>query len=263
MKLSLNETSLRGDLSQRFASADPLPLVVQDDFLPPEFVAGLMKEIQANTDFQKSNDYIFAKNKFESPRIEALGEYGAALRELMLSAEFAEAISKMYGKQIFVDPDFVGGGLHRGGEGSYLDMHTDFNLHPRHRNWIRELNILLYLNRDWQPEYGGELELRNSRDGRLGEVEPVFNRLVLMLTKYFTFHGYKAISFPPGTYRTSVATYAYSQASSEAELSGLRTTTTWAPETHESFFRACVAKITPALVSTKQRLFGSGTARKK
>lgn len=263
MKLTLQETSLRGDLAQAFASANPLPMAVLDGFLPPKFADGLMREIQSNTDFQKSNDYIFAKNKFESPRIEALGEHGLALRALLLSSEFAEAISRMYGKTLFVDPDFVGGGLHRGGEGSYLDMHTDFNLHPRHRNWIRELNILLYLNRDWQPQYGGELELRNARDGRAGKVQPVFNRLVLMLTKDFTFHGYKAISFPAGTYRTSIATYAYSQAASEEELSGMRTTTTWAPAEEESLMRAWVAKITPTLVSAKQRLFGSATARKK
>jgi hypothetical protein len=43
----------------------------------------------------------------------------------------------------------------------------------------------------------------------------------------------------------------------------MRTTTTWAPTKEESLLRAWVAKITPALVSAKQRLFGSATARKK
>lgn len=262
MALSLNETSFQGDLSARFANGDPVPLVMLDDFLPSEFAEGLMAEIETNTDFQKSNDYIFAKNKFESPKIEDLGPHGAALRDLLLSKEFAQSLSRMYGKTLLVDPDFVGGGLHRGGEGSFLDMHTDFNLHPRNRRWIRELNILLYLNRGWQPEYGGCLDLRNSHDNATASIEPRFNRLVVMLTKDFTFHGYKPISFPPGTYRTSIATYAYSEAASDEDVSDLKTTTTWMPETGGPM-KKLVARFTPSLVMMKQRLFGSATAKNK
>lgn len=261
MILSLEDTSFCGDFSRQFAEGDPLPLLIVDNFLPAEFADSLLTEVQANTDFRRSNDYIFAKNKFESPKIESLGPHGEGLRHLMLSREFADALSKMYGKPLMVDPDFVGGGLHRGGEGSFLDMHTDFNLHPKNRTWIRELNILLYLNKDWRHQYGGSLDLRNAQTQRAGSVEPVFNRMVLMLTKNHTFHGYKRISFPEGTYRTSIASYAYSMASSESEIENLRTTTTWLPE-QGGIVKSLVAQATPALVTLKQRLFGSATARK-
>lgn len=260
MPLSLNETAFRGDLSAQFDSGTPFPLIILDDFLPREFADELFAEIQTNTQFQRSNDYIFAKNKFESPRIENLGPCGAALRELLLSLEFANSLGGMYGKSLIVDPDFVGGGLHRGGEGSFLDMHTDFNLHPRNRRWIRELNILLYLNKGWHPDYGGCLDLRNSNNDDMASVEPRFNRLIVMLTKNFTFHGYKPINFPPGTYRTSIATYAYSEAGSEEEVANLKTTTTWMPETGGPM-KKLIARFTPSLVTLKQRLFGSATAQ--
>jgi len=262
MSLSLSDTPFHGDFSAKFAAGNPIPLLVLDNFLPENFAANLLAEIQINTDFQRSNDYIFAKNKFESPKIEALGQHGSALKTFLLSPAFAESLSLMYGKRLLVDPDFIGGGLHRGGEGSFLDMHTDFNLHPRQRTWIRELNILLYLNKEWRPEYGGSLDLRNSQDNRIGSIEPIFNRLVLMLTKDHTFHGYKPIAFPEGTYRTSIATYAYSVASSAQEIENLRTTTTWAPE-NGSPVKRLIAHFTPALVTLKQRLLGSATARKK
>ena len=174
----------------------------------------------------------------------------------------AETLTIIYGTRVFVDPDFVGGGLHRGGEGSFLDMHTDFNLHPLNRRWIRELNVLLYLNKEWQPEYEGRLDLRHAHTGETASIEPVFNRLVLMLTKDFTLHGYKPINFPTGQFRTSIATYAYSEAGINDDLADLRTTTTWFPESGGAM-KSMVAKVTPKLVALKQKFFGSSTARKR
>lgn len=263
MSLTIADTGLaRPNLNDAFASGQPFPLLVVDDFLPQSVVDGVLAEIATYQEFQKSNDYIFAKNKFESPSIEKLGPNGAAIKALLLSPEMAETLSTIYGRPIFVDPDFVGGGLHRGGEGSFLDMHADFNLHPRNRRWIRELNILLYLNQGWQQEYGGSLDLRHADTGETASVEPRFNRLVLMLTKNFTLHGYKPIKFPAGQFRTSIATYAYSAAATDADLADLSTTTTWVPESGGAL-KSTIAKFTPLLVMMKQKLLGSATARKK
>jgi hypothetical protein len=259
MQVRLADTSFEADCADRFSRATPLPHVVFDDFLPATFADGLWEEIQVSKDFRRSSDYIFAKNKYESPSIETLGPFGSAIRGLLVSAEFAGALSGVCGKAVFVDPDFVGGGLHRGGEGSFLDMHTDFERHPGNARWVRELNLLLYLNRGWLPEFGGCLDLRNSRSDATGAIEPKFNRLVIMLTKDFTFHGYRPISFPRGSYRISIAAYAYSIAGSGVELSRLKTTTTWRPESRSVVKRAC-AWLTPELVTLKQRLFGSATA---
>ncbi|MEY4427945.1 MAG: hypothetical protein RLZZ182_634 [Pseudomonadota bacterium] len=263
MPISITDTPLhQTGLRDRYLDGQPFPLLVLDDFLPLDVANGVLSEIKANQDFQKSNDYIFAKNKFESPRIENLGPFGAQIRDFLLSPDFASAISDMFGHTLFVDPEFIGGGLHRGGEGSFLDMHADFNLHPAHRRWIRELNLLLYLNKDWQPEYGGCLELLDPRTGQSASVEPRFNRMVLMLTKDYTLHGYKPLHFPKGTFRTSIAAYAYSEARSDEEVASLKTTTTWVPDDGGAV-KAMVAKVTPQLVTLKQRLLGSATARKK
>ena len=263
MDLSIADTALsRPNLHIEFAAGRPFPVLVIDGFLPGTTANGLLDEIAAFQEFQKSNDYIFAKSKFESPGIENLGPNGASFKALLLSPGMAEALTALYGRRIFVDPDFVGGGLHRGGEGSFLDMHADFNLHPRNRRWIRELNILLYLNKEWKPEYGGCLDLRHSRSGETASIEPRFNRLVLMLTKDFTLHGYKPINFPAGQFRTSIAAYAYSEAATAEEVAGLSTTTIWVPE-GSSPLKSIVARFTPQLVTLKQKLLGSATARKR
>jgi len=54
------------------------------------------------------------------------------------------------------DPHFEGGGLHQIEPGGHLKVHADFNRHPR-TGLARRLNALIYLNRDWKPEYGGAL----------------------------------------------------------------------------------------------------------
>ncbi|HXF93568.1 MAG TPA: 2OG-Fe(II) oxygenase [Nitrospiraceae bacterium] len=261
MHIGINDTPLHDKLHEQFINARPFPMVVLDNFLPAQVAQALVNEIASFPEFQRSNDYIFAKNKFESPKIEALGTAGRAVKGLFLSEEFSAALTKLYGRPVFVDPDFVGGGLHRGGEGSYLDMHADFSLHPNNSTWIRELNLLLYLNKDWRPEYGGSLDLRNAATGETLSVEPLFNRLVIMLTKDFTLHGYKRINFPPGTFRTSIAAYAYSVATSEEAVANLRTTTTWVPD-NANPLKVAVAKVIPQLIMLKQRFFGSTTVRK-
>ena len=64
---------------------------------------------------------------------------------------------------MFIDADFYGGGIHQGKAGSFLDMHADFNYHPLKEHWFRNLNLLLYLNKDWKKEYAGEL-IRNDQE---------------------------------------------------------------------------------------------------
>lgn len=243
-----------------FADAHPFPLAIIDDFLPSAFAEALHQEIVSLRDLTQSNDYIFAKNKFEFPALQDIGVYGSELKRFFLSEEFAQALSVMYGRKLFVDENFTGGGVHRGGAGSFLDMHADFGRHPSEKNWVRELNILLYMNKDWKPEYRGSLDLINSENRQSTAIDPLFNRCVLMLTKGHTLHGYKPTAFPEGMYRNSVAAYAYSLEIDEAKLAGLSTTTHWQPVDAKPVKRAA-ALLTPRLVRLKQRLLGSNTVK--
>jgi Rps23 Pro-64 3,4-dihydroxylase Tpa1-like proline 4-hydroxylase len=258
--ISISDTPLNNkEAYENFKEQSPFPYLVLDNFLPLEIANKVINEIENFHNFQKSNDYVFAKNKFESPNIEIIGIHCDAIRNFFLSSEFADVLSSIYGKPLFVDPYFVGGGLHRGGVGSFLDMHADFNLHPINKSWIRELNILLYLNKNWLPEYGGALELRHATTNNFATIEPIFNRLVIMQTNDFTLHGYKRINFPENKFRTSIAAYAYSAAISKEAVTKMRSTTMWVPD---GGVKSLIAPIVPALVSLKQRIFGSATGRK-
>ena len=215
-------------LRDQFATAQPFRHVVIDDFADPVGLAALLAEMPDphEAGIGKSRDYVFAKNKFEKS---GFAEFGPQSRELyteLCSDRFGEVLRAITGEDVFVDPAFHGGGMHQAGEDSFLDMHVDFNKHPLHESWFRNLNILLYLNPGWEPAWRGSLELRNKKTGAEASVEPLFNRCVIMETREFSLHGFAPIAFPDGVYRRSIACYAYTDM---AEDFAYRSTV-WYPE---------------------------------
>jgi hypothetical protein len=139
----------------------------------------------------------FVKNKFEKSDFDLICLELAEFKRGLLSERFSTWISAITNQEIFIDPDFHGGGIHQGGQGSFLDMHADFNYHPQNRSWFRTVNILLYLNKDWKSDYAGQLKLVDGRkeNGEPYLIEPIFNRAVIMFTRDYTLHGYDPINF--------------------------------------------------------------------
>jgi len=214
------------ELGEEFRNAQPFPLLVIDGFLDDDVADALLDEVPAIDAMPRSNDYMFG-DKREAPTLGAGGPAGKRLYEFFLSDEFAAMLETITGRTLFVDASLHGGGFHQGGDGSYLDTHVDFNIHPRHDDWLRVLNILLYLNKDWPASYGGDLLVRRNPTDEPRSIAPQFNRCVIMLTSDFTYHGYRKMTLPPGVTRKSVAAYAYEQIRAGSTP---KRTTSWAPE---------------------------------
>lgn len=246
------------ELRATFDSAEPFPLLVLDDFLDPDLARDLLEEFPPIDAMPRSRDYVFG-NKHELSSVERSGAAGRAFHDAVMSPGFQSFLRTATGYDVFVDPMFFGGGFHQGGDGSFLDMHVDFNVHPLRREWLRTLNVLLYLNLDWQPAYGGELLVKGSVDGAVRAIEPTFNRAVIMLTADHTFHGYRRTAFPPGVTRRSIATYAYRRVDEGAVVAR---TTGWAP-TDGGVAKRLLARHYDRLVKVKNRWFGVGTARNR
>jgi 2OG-Fe(II) oxygenase superfamily len=242
-------TRKRCELSGEFAAADPFPLVVLDGFVGDDVAEGLLREFPPITGMARSHDYVFG-DKRESAALAGRGPTSKLFHDTLLSPEFAEILSGIAGRNLFVDPSFHGGGFHQGGDGSFLDTHVDFNIHPHHDDWLRVLNVLLYLNRDWPPDYGGDLLVRRDPAQQPRSIAPIFNRGVIMLTSGDTFHGYRRMSLPPGVTRKSIAAYAYEL----VPAGSLRTrTTSWAPE-EAGMIKRSLARHWTGLAATKDRL---------
>ena len=122
-----------------------------------------------------------------------------------------EALEVLTGEQMLVsDPYLVGGGQHQIGRGGFLGVHTDFNVNER-TGLFRRLNLLLYLNEGWRPEWEGSLELWDRQvTGPVVTVSPSINTCVVFTTDNNSFHGHpKRLACPAGTTRKSIALYYY------------------------------------------------------
>ncbi|KZW98853.1 hypothetical protein JL49_20900 [Pseudoalteromonas luteoviolacea] len=249
-------------LSEQFLSAAPFEHLVIDNFCNEEKLRSALKAIPDPVDanVNRSRDFIFAKNKFEKADFDQLDDNLATVKGELLSERFAKLVSDIAKQDIFIDPSFHGGGLHQGGAGSFLNMHADFNYHPLNKSWFRNINILLYLNDNWQQSYGGELKLINKHDPQRKEylIEPKFNRAVIMFTREHTLHGYDPIQFPEGMYRRSIAAYGYTKQAEE----GIVRTTVWYPEDGGKV-KKLLGKYMPHLIRFKSAILGSKTGNNK
>lgn len=246
------------DLAASFQAATPVRHVIIDGFLDEAFATALYEDLPDPDAMPKSRDYMFS-DKRELSTLDRHSDLSRRLHEVFMSEGFADFLGTIAGKRVFVDPEYVGGGFHAGKDGSFLDFHVDFNIHPVHADWLREFNILLYMNPGWEPSWGGELLLTDDPASPPIAVEPLFNRLVIMESTDKSFHGYEKISFPPGRFRRSIAAYGYSHVD-PAQVS--RRTTVWVPQ-DAGAVKSVLAKNWNWMVLTKNKFFGSGTLKNR
>lgn len=124
----------------------------------------------------------------------------------LLSQSFADFLSRYTGCELIPDLGLHGGGLHQHGRGGKLNVHLDYNLHPK-LHLQRRLNLIVYLSRDWQPEWGGGLGLYADSRKLVKTIEPRFNRAVIFDTRG-SWHGLpEPIECPENVTRNSIAVY--------------------------------------------------------
>ena len=204
---------LAAQLAEDFASANPYPHIVIDDFLKPE-AARALAEVFPGPQDSMAWDH-FGAQGYEVKLGSASEErFPAALRDAvhqLNSGVFVRFIEQLSGiEHLLPDPHLQGGGIHLSRRGDHLGIHADFNWHEKIQAH-RRLNLLIYLTPQWQPEFGGQLELWDTKASALvRSVEPVFNRAVLFNTRSDTFHGHPIPwAAPEGIYRQSIAMYYY------------------------------------------------------
>jgi hypothetical protein len=217
-------------LAQQFQRAEPFRHVVIDGFLEPRFATRLLEEFPSFDPTRAINEMGGQGRKSVHERIRGLGPAYARLDDLVKGRDFLELVSGITGiPDLLYDPHYFGGGTHDNRDGQGLDAHVDFNRHPVTHSH-RRLNLIVYLNPDWQPEWGGALELHSdprSPDDRVVQVLPLFNRAVLFETTEHSWHGFSRIALPAshaGEARRSIALYFYSAERPAEELAATHST---------------------------------------
>jgi hypothetical protein len=214
-----NLRSISRDLANEFGGAQPFPHVVIDGIVPNDVLDAVLTELPQHG----SNEYLKrmdpTEHKFSLNDIELMGPKTQHLLAQFNSAPFIEFVEALTGLDGLVpDPYFYGGGVHLIERGGFLKVHADFSLHPS-LHIDRRLNAILYLNKDWQEEYGGQLELWDA-DVRecVKRIPPLFGRLVIFRTTGSSYHGHpEPLNFPEGMSRRSLALYYYTGVSEDRE----------------------------------------------
>ena len=244
-------------LRTNYLTAIPFPHLIIEDICDTTKLKEAYSEIPILEN--KSRDYMFASNKFEKSNYGEISPLFKELQDDLKSAEMNEFLSFISAKEVFVDPANHGGGLHQGRKNSFLDMHLDFNYHPNNSNWWREVNLLLYLNKDWKEDFGGHLELLDLRTGEGKKCNVAFNTLIIQKCDDYTLHGYKPTNFPVGVFRTSIATYAFSK--HIRQIYEPRTTDWFPDKEGDGKFKKYIGRNFKYVVKVKNKIFGSGTSK--
>jgi hypothetical protein len=205
-----------GRLAAAFRSAQPFPHVVIDDFLPDDVAQRVLKhfppaEAPFWLDWTK-RDTLHQPRKQgigHASRLEGAPPYLHNVLFAFNSSAFLQFLETLSGiPALLPDPHFHGGGLHQILSGGKLAVHADSTiLEPL--KLYRRLNVLLYLNKHWQPAYGGDLELWNADGTRCEKkIAPIFNRMVVFETTRTSYHGHpQPLATPEGITRKSMALY--------------------------------------------------------
>lgn len=218
------------DIAKRFAPREPFRHVVIENFFSTEYANRLLADFPSFERGNARNEAGELGNKSTVERIRELSPAYGELDELIKSQGFLALIGKLTGiENLLYDPFYFGGGTHENREGQDLDPHVDFNRHPI-ENWHRRLNLIVYLNPEWQDCWGGSLEIHKDPrfdDNQIELITPLFNRCVIFETTETSWHGFSRIGLPESSKdlsRRSIALYFYTTDRPADELADTHST---------------------------------------
>ena len=207
------------EYTEAFAAARPFRHVVIDRFLDAGFCRRMVEQFPDFDESAALNEDGKVGGKATRESVRSLGPAYAELDDLVQTKAFRELVGRITGiDDLQYDPHYFGGGTHENRQGQDLDPHIDFNYHPLSKQH-RRLNLIIYLNDEWDDAWGGSLQLhrdpyREPAQDEIVTVTPLMNRCVMFETSEHSWHGFECIDLPEGKQdlsRKSFALYYYTR----------------------------------------------------
>ena len=172
---------------EKYANAEPFPHIVIDNLFNENILNSIIDEFPNNLDQIGNNFSNKVEKKLSLNKSVLLSHSTNNFINFLNSQIFLDFLQKLTSikEKLVPDPYLLGGGLHELRKNGYLNIHADFNLHPSMK-LDRRLNILIYLNKNWQENYGGSLQLWD-KDMKKCErkILPEYNRMVISPQQIF------------------------------------------------------------------------------
>ena len=211
-----SNTNIFGDWFNNFSNNDkntlntnPFPYIIIPEFINTEYY-NKVKEVFPSKPDEKWWKY---ENPLEVKyALDNLELMDPTISNIFYSLSHGDVVDKF--KKIFnipeleYDPYCHGAGLHMHPRYGRLNMHLDYEIHPI-SNKQRRLNIILYLNDDWKPEWNGDTQLwDNTVSECIVKSYPKGNTAFFFVTTEQSWHGVpETILCPHDMYRKTLAFY--------------------------------------------------------
>ena len=185
---------------QAFQAAQPFKHLCIDDFFIGEAIEASLRDFPPFDREFAINEFGEIGGKAVISNIAGISPFYARLYDYLMSPEFLSAMSAVTGiEDLRGDPTLYGGGTHENLNGQELDCHVDYN-YQIEGGFHRRANLLLYLNREWDPAWGGAIELhsnpRRPEIDQFKQFNVIFNRAVIFETNEYSWHGFRKIRLP-------------------------------------------------------------------
>ncbi len=213
LRLDAVEARALGELFHvDYEGAEPFPHIVLDDFLPPALAHRILQNFPReahDSDVHFNMNYAGHFKRQIAPE-----DCNGFVRQLFHFFNSRPVIAFLEGLSgidaLLPDPHFEGGGFHEISGGGKLGVHADFRIHEK-LHLQRRLNLLIYLNNEWDDAWNGRLELWDRQMQHcVASVAPVMNRCVVFNTDADSYHGHPdPLQTPPDVKRRSIALYYY------------------------------------------------------
>ena len=249
---ALDFVSLREDC----LSAKPFVHIAIDGMWDEDFLDSVRKEVSEFDDWAGEKQFYGSKQKrwqADWDRLPPASHRFLSYLNQPLILRITEFLTGESG--LISDPYLKGGGIHSTGDEGFLKLHADFNWHEKLQLY-RRINILVYLNKNWKKEYGGQIELAGKND--LGEftssvsLEPIFNRTLIFVTDNHSYHGQpNPVRHPHQERLNSIAAYYYTAKLPNEDSKGKRRTTYYIDEQGKKLKESRFRKIKNKLLRLK------------
>ncbi len=209
-----NLTEIANKEKANYLNAKPFPNIVLNNFFKNSFLSTVLDEFPDLSKISASEKYnVKNEIKLSNKNYEKFPSTIKSLINFLNSNIFLGFLQNLTSikEKLVSDSYLEGGGLHEIKSGGVLKIHTDFNRHP-FLNLDRRVNVLVYLNKNWQDSYGGHLELWNKNMSNCEKkILPSFNTVAIFSTTDFSNHGHPdPLNCPTNISRKSIALYYFS-----------------------------------------------------